>query len=60
MGAHVTPHEAYFGRKLNMRHLWVFGSIAYVHVLNKKRKKLDVKAKKCILIDYSQAIKGYK
>ena len=60
MGAHVTPHEAYFGRKLNMRHLWVFGSIAYVHVLNKKRKKLDPKAKNYILIEYLQEQKGYK
>ena len=56
----MTPHELYFGRMMNMTHIRVFGNIVYVLVPKKKRKKLDVKAKKCILIDYSQAIKGYK
>ena len=31
----------------------VFGSIAYVHVPKEKRRKLDAKAKKCILVGYS-------
>ena len=38
-GAHITPHEAYFGRKPNMAHLWVFRSIAYVHVSDKKKEQ---------------------
>jgi hypothetical protein len=59
-GAHVTPHEAYFGRKPNTAHLRVFGSIAYVPIPNKKRKKLDSKSENCILIGYSQEQKGYK
>ena len=29
----VSAHELYFRRKPNLRHLRVFGSIAYVHVL---------------------------
>ena len=28
----VSVHELYFGKKPNLRHLKVFGSIAYVHV----------------------------
>jgi hypothetical protein len=31
----------------------MFGYIAYVYVLDKKRSKLDPKAKKCIFIGYS-------
>jgi hypothetical protein len=40
--------------------LRVFGYIAYVHVLDEKRSKLDPKAKKCIFIGYSLEQKGYK
>ena len=32
IGEKVSAHESYFGRKLNLRHLRVFGSIAYVHL----------------------------
>ena len=56
----LWPHELYFGRKPNLAHLRVFGNIAYVHVSNKKQKKLDAKAKKCIFIGYSHDQKGYK
>jgi hypothetical protein len=59
-GAHITPHEAYFGHKPTMAHLRVFGSIAYVHIPDEKRKKLDSKSEKCILIGYSQEQKSYK
>ena len=43
-----------------MGHLRVFGNICYVHVPKEKQRKLDVKAKKCILVDYSDEQKGYK
>ena len=52
-GAQLTPHEVYFGRKINMTHIRVFGHMAYVHVPKEKRKKLNTKAEKCILIVYS-------
>ena len=38
----------------------VFGSIAYVHVPKEKRRKLDAKAEKCVLVRYSNEKKGYK
>jgi hypothetical protein len=60
IGDEVSPHEQYFGTKANLRHLRVFGSIAYVHIPKEKRKKLDVKAEKCILVGYSDEQKGYK
>ena len=43
-----------------MSHLKVFGCIAYVHVLDELRTKLDPKAKKCVFIGYSLEQKGYK
>ena len=55
VGEKVLAHELYFGRKPNLRHLRVFGSIAYVHV-----PRLDAKAKKCILVGYLDEQKGYK
>lgn len=47
-----TPQEAWSGRKPNISHLRVFGSIAYVHVPNEKRNKLDDKSEK----SYSSAM----
>jgi hypothetical protein len=38
----------------------VFDSVAYVHIPKEKRKKLDEKAEKCILVGYSDEQKGYK
>ena len=60
IGDKVSTHELYFGTKPNLRHLRVFGSIAYVHVPKEKRRKLDTKAEKCILVGYSDKQKGYK
>ncbi len=38
----------------------MFGCIAYVHVPDEKRSKLDPKAEKCIFIGYSSEQKGYR
>ena len=56
----MSPHELYFGKKPNFAHFRVFGSISYVHVPKEKRRKLDAKAKKCILVHYSDENKGDK
>ena len=56
----VSLHELYFGKKPNLAHLRVFGNIAYVHVPKEKQRKLDAKAEKCILVGYSDELKGYK
>ncbi len=37
-----------------------FGCIAYVHVPDELRTKLDLKAEKCVFIRYSLEHKGYK
>ena len=54
----MTPEERYTGRKLDISHLKIFGCIAYVHVPDELRSKLDPKAEKCIFIGYSLQQKG--
>jgi hypothetical protein len=56
----MTPEEKFTSKKPNVSHLRVFGYIAYVHVPDEKRSKLDPKAKKCIFIKYSLEQKGYR
>jgi len=40
----MTPEEKFTGKKPDVSHLRVFGCIAYVHVPEEKRSKLDPKA----------------
>ena len=54
------PEEKFCGRKPDLTHLKVFGCIAYVHVPDELRTKLDPKAEKCVFIGYSLEQKGYK
>jgi hypothetical protein len=49
----MTLKEKFTGKKPDVSHFRVFGCIAYVHVPDEKRSKLDPKAKKCIFIGYS-------
>ena len=49
----MSPHELYFGKKLNLAHLRFFSSITYVHVPKEKRRNLDAKSEKYILVGYS-------
>jgi hypothetical protein len=56
----MTPEEKFTRKKLDVSHLKVFSCIAYVHVPDEKRSKLDPKAEKCIFIGYSLQQKGYR
>jgi hypothetical protein len=49
----MTLKEKFTGKKPDVLHLRVFGSIAYVHIHDEKRSKVNLKAKKCIFIRYS-------
>jgi len=55
-----TPEMRLTGYRPDIGHLKVFGCIAYVHVRDELRKKLDPKAEKCIFIGYAQDRKAYK
>jgi hypothetical protein len=56
----MTLEEKFIGKKPDVSHFRVFGCIAYMHVPDEKRSKLDPKAKKCIFIGYSLEQKGYR
>jgi hypothetical protein len=56
----MTPEEKFTSKKPDVSHLKMFGCIAYVHVPDEKRLKLDPKVEKCIFIGYSLKQKGYR
>ncbi|KAK4429806.1 Glutamate receptor 2.5 [Sesamum alatum] len=52
--------KAWSRYKPTITHLRVFGSIAYTHVPDQKRTKLDDKSARYVFIGYDQSSKGYK
>ena len=44
----MTLEEAWSGRKPAIDHFKIFGCIAYAHILDEKRKKLDDKGERCL------------
>ena len=58
-GVHnITPYERFYGKKPNLSHVSIFGSIAYVHMPDGTSQKLDSKLEKCIPVGYSLEQKG--
>ncbi|KAG6392995.1 hypothetical protein SASPL_147225 [Salvia splendens] len=55
-----TPQEAWSGIKPTMSHLKIFGSVAYVHVPNQRRTKLDDKSRSYVFIGYDEKTKGFR
>ena len=55
-----TPIEAWTGEKPRLDHLRRFGCAAFAHIPKDERRKLDSKAKKCILVGYGVSTKGYR
>jgi len=55
-----TPYERWYGRKPDLSNLRVFGCIAYAHVPDVMRHKLDKKAEKARFVGYSSNPKGYR
>ncbi|MCO5559204.1 hypothetical protein L7F22_012799 [Adiantum nelumboides] len=56
----MTSEKKFIGKKPDVSHFKVFGCIAYVHVPDELRTKIDLKAEKCVFIGYSIDQKGYK
>jgi hypothetical protein len=56
----VTPEEAWSGVKPSVHHFRVFGCVAYAHIPDNLRKKLDNKTTVCILLGLSEESKAYK
>lgn len=49
---HKSPYELWLNKKPQIKHLRVIGSPCYAHVPKQRRKKLQKKATRCILIGY--------
>jgi len=50
----ASPLAHWTGKEPGIRHLRVFGATTWVHVPKGKRRKLDAKSEKCILIGYEE------
>ena len=56
----ITPKEAWTKIKPDVSHFCVFGTIAWAHILDKKRKALHRKSEKFIFVGYFEYVKGYR
>ena len=54
-----TPVEAYFGHKLDVSNLWVFGSTAWARIPLDKRRDLQPQSIECLFIGYPNELKGF-
>jgi IS30 family transposase len=50
----ITPEEACSNRKPSVKHFRVFGCVAYTHIPDAQRNKLDDKSMKCIFLGVSE------
>lgn len=56
----VTPYEAWVGKTPDLKHLRIFGSEAFVHIPKQFTRKLDVRARKTILVGYEGDSANYR
>ncbi len=56
----VTPFQRMYGQKPDVSNLRVFGCIAFKHIPDATRRKLDKKSSKCVFVGYPEGTKGYK
>ncbi len=55
-----SPYELWHGKKPDLKHLRVFGCLAYSHIPENLRSKFDSKAVKCRFLGYSTQSKAYR
>jgi hypothetical protein len=55
-----TPEEMYTGIRPNISHFRVLGCVAYCHIPDAKRTKLEPKAVTTILVGYDESSKAYR
>ena len=55
-----TPYERWYGKRPNVSHLKVFGCMAFAHIPDAQRQKLDKKSEKLRFVGYSIRSKGYR
>jgi hypothetical protein len=55
----MTLYEAWYRRKTSLKHLRLFGCLAFIHVPKEKSKKLDYRATPGIVVGFSISTKQY-
>ena len=55
-----TPKDLWSSQNPNISHLRVFGCLAWVHILKKRRHKLKHKSREMIFVGYKCGSKGYQ
>jgi hypothetical protein len=55
-----TPEEMFIGKKLEVRHLKIFGCPVFIHIPKEKRNKLDASGKKGIFVGYCEVSKAFR
>ena len=48
----TTPYECFSGKKPEVSHFWIFGSLTYSHVPSEKRTKLEAIGERGIFVGY--------
>jgi hypothetical protein len=48
------------GKKLEVIHLKIFGSLVFIHIPKEKRNKLDPSGKKVIFVGYYEVSKAFR
>ena len=56
----VSPYEKWYGKPPNVKHVRVFGCIAYALIPDVKRQKMAAKSEKMRFIGYPFGTKGYR
>eukprot|EP01018_Ginkgo_biloba_P029520 Gb_22659 [translate_table: standard] len=56
----VTLEEAWSKRKPRVDHFTVFGSPAWAHIPDEKRKTMEKKSEPCIFVGYCEDVKSYR
>lgn len=60
MSKDKIPEEAWNGTQISVSHLRIFGCVAFTHIPDKLKKKLDKKSERCIFTGYSEQQEAYK
>nr|XP_034194668.1 uncharacterized protein LOC117610925 [Osmia lignaria] len=56
----IVPLTFWSDRKPSVRHLKIFGCLAYAHLPSQGRRKLDDRAVECIFVGYATQMRGYR
>ena len=56
----ITPKQCFSGKKPEVGHFRIFGSMTYSHVPSEKRTKLEPTAKKGIFVGYDETSKAFR